>query len=125
MGNAAFHHQVQLHNKPSHHSDKIIRIPADKKLSIIEAAAKACAIDTLPLSFCENRKAMDKFSKSLLQLGQSYSSSAIINIPNLLQCGKTTRRGVIALALKMKEDFKKDCHLFFNTTMVCAVKGQN
>lgn len=56
--------------------------------NIIEAAAKALALDLLPLSFCHEKVCMMQFSMDLIQLGQRYSAGANIYVKKLLPYGK-------------------------------------
>lgn len=106
VGNAAFHRHVQQHEDEEQHSDKMITVPQDKKKYIIEAAAKLCSIDSLPLNFCDKKLGMLHFATSLVELGETHSPSCQINMEKLLPCGDPVRAGVLSLCNNLRHNFK-------------------
>ena len=60
LGNGAFHRHVELHEKHDKRNERTLIVPSDRKRIIIEAVAKSCASDSIPLSFCERWKGFNE-----------------------------------------------------------------
>lgn len=75
VGNAGFHRHVEVHQIKEKEQNKLTAVSENRKKTVIQAAAFACALDSLPFTFCEGRKkGMLEFVKSLLEVGRCYSN---------------------------------------------------
>lgn len=85
-------------------SMKAVVVPADRKKVVIDAAATAVSLDCLRLNICDKKIGMSSFADELIELGQSYSRSAVINVNQILPRATRVRRGLISIASELKEN---------------------
>ena len=72
------------------------------------AAAKVFALDNKSVNFFDNNSGMNEFAIALIQLGQQYSQSYVIDVKELLPSCETVRSEVIKLSEKYDGDFKSE-----------------
>lgn len=112
VGNASFHRHMETHNRDRKKETTITAVSADRKRDIIEFCAIASSVDKLPFSFAK-KPGFRTLAAGLIKLGQTYSSSSILDIHKILPCGNTVRKGVVDLSKKLKEDFKEQLDKVF------------
>lgn len=108
VSNAAFHRHIESHKNAGTEQDVLVTVSEDRKKIITEAAAKASALDLLPLSFCDSKhRGVRQFADALIQLGQCYATTAQIDVGKLLPCGNSIRKGILDLSDKLRLEFKE------------------
>lgn len=108
VSSSSFHRHLETHTSVLNEQVNVINVPRHVKEQVIIAASKACALDNLPLSFAYQRKGMETFASTLIEIGQRYSTSSEINIKSLLPSHHAVHDGVLKLAEQYRNDFKSD-----------------